>query len=108
MIIEKVNRPNLFLGVRVIEGSGLGDKDLSFLIADNCADDTSSIPKTIIYIDQKKLAPKIATILRTMLPHNMQVRPPRPKVWNGDPRSPSEVLIPTYHGSISETMMGLI
>lgn len=30
------------------------------------------------------------------------------KVRNGDPRSPSEVLIPTYHASISETMKGMI
>ena len=109
MIIEKINRPNLFFGVRVIEGSGLGDKDLLFLIPENFGmSDACKIPKTIIYIDQKKIAPKIAAILRNLLPADMRVRPPRPKVWNGDPRSPSEVMIPTYHGSISETMKGMI
>lgn len=67
-----------------------------------------SIPKTIVYINQKKLAPKVVTILRTLLPPDMQVRPPRPKVWNSDPRPPSEVFNSAYHGNISETWLNKI
>ncbi|KAF8416863.1 hypothetical protein EV426DRAFT_540983 [Tirmania nivea] len=106
-IIEKINHPNLFLSIQVIEGSGFEDKDLDFLIPENFTE-ASSVPKTIIYIDQKKMAPKIVIILRYMLPAAIRIKPPRLIVWNGDPRSAAEILIPTYHASLSDSMKAYI
>ena len=66
-IIEKVNRPNLFFGVCKIKGSRLGNVDLNFLILEELLlyEDPQSIPKTIIYINQKKIASQLVVILRT-------------------------------------------
>ncbi|KAF8418733.1 hypothetical protein EV426DRAFT_539315 [Tirmania nivea] len=36
------------------------------------------------------------------------MRPPKPKVWDGDPRSPTEQLITTYHATLSDTMKRII
>lgn len=109
LILEGVNRPNLFFAVRIIEGGGYGDVDLNFLIPPNL--DLLSvqwIPKTLIYIDNKKHAPKLAVILRSLLTPEFRVHPPRPDVWDGDPRTPAECLVVTYHATVSDTMRRLI
>ncbi|RPB18947.1 hypothetical protein L211DRAFT_853654 [Terfezia boudieri ATCC MYA-4762] len=63
-ILEKVNRPNLFYAVRIIEGSGMGEWDLNFPIPKNLTtEQIQDMPKTLIYIDHKKKASKIATVL---------------------------------------------
>ncbi|RPB21214.1 hypothetical protein L211DRAFT_765777, partial [Terfezia boudieri ATCC MYA-4762] len=94
-ILKPTNRANLFYGVRPIEGNGLGHKDLEFLIPKAKPGqilNISLIPKTLLYIDNKQDAPKIADELRLLLPLELRVRPIRPTAWNGDPRSQAEVI----------------
>ena len=109
-ILEPTNRPNLYYGVRVIEGSGFGEQDLDFLIPNLNVDDQdfTQILKTIIYVDQKPLAPKVANALRVLLPKSTRVRPKRPTVWDGDLRSVAEKVVSIYHSDVSKTMKGLV
>lgn len=110
-ILEPTNRPNLFYGVRSIEGNGLGQKDLEFLIPKVQVGETletSLIPKTLVYIDHKQDAPKIADEIRLLLPSDLRTRPPRPMVWNGDPRSQAEIIVCVYHVEMSSTMKNMV
>lgn len=81
-VICPTNRPNLFYGVKQIEGSGLGDGDLEFLILKSTFQDfdVNMIAKRIIYIDSKLSALGLAGVLRGNLPKSLQKRPPRPKL----------------------------
>ena len=80
-ILERINRPNLFFAVWVIEGAGYGDINLNFLIPPNLnLSLVQWILKTLIYIDNKKHAPKLATVLGSLLTPEFRVRPPRPDV----------------------------
>ena len=106
-VICPTNRPNLFYGVKQIEGSGLGGGDLEFLLPKSTSSpdfDVNMIPKTIIYIDHKQSALGLAGSLRGNLSKSLQQRPPRPKLWDADPRSPAEKIVAIYHDDVSDTM----
>ncbi|RPB27277.1 hypothetical protein L211DRAFT_619500 [Terfezia boudieri ATCC MYA-4762] len=70
--------------------------------------DISLIPKMLVYIDHKQDAPKIADEIRLLLPPNLCTRPPRPTVWNGNPRSQVEVIVCIFHAEISPTMKNIV
>ena len=76
-VISGTNRPNLFYGVKQIEGSGSGDGDLDFLLPRSTSQDLEidKIPNAIIYIDHKPSAMGIAAVLRGNLPKALQQRP---------------------------------
>lgn len=96
-----------------MEGTGLGDVDLDFLVPRTnglaeTAFDSLTIPKTIIYVDSKPLAPKIANAVRLLLPGVLRIRPERPTTWDGDPRSMAEKIVSVYHADVSATMRNMV
>ncbi|RPB27276.1 hypothetical protein L211DRAFT_619499 [Terfezia boudieri ATCC MYA-4762] len=63
----------------------------------------------LVYIDHKQDAPKIADEIRLLLPPNLYTRPPRPTVWNSNPRSQvEEVIVCIFHAEISPTMKNIV
>lgn len=108
-IIEPLNHGNLFYFVKVITGPENGEDDLGFIIPDRASDQDISeisrrIPSTIVYVDKIRLGIDIAATLRNRLPGACLVRPPVPKVWDGDPCSHGERMVCFYHAGLSATM----
>lgn len=106
-LIEPINRANLFFGATVIKGGADGQGDLDWLIPhSNKGRDynQSEIPPTIIYVDSKPLAHKIAIYLQSLLPPITFNRPILENRWNFDPRSRSERVVAVYHALLSHTM----
>lgn len=112
-IIEPLNRGNLFYRAIPIKGSTIqGQGDLEWLIPP-CQDkgreyDPSEIPATIIYVDNKPMAHKIAYFLQSQLPPVTHNRPIPENRWDFDPRSRSERIVSPYHASLSPTMKDYI
>ena len=108
-IVEPVNRANLFYGAVPIKGSTVqGQGDLEWLIP-ACQDkgrdyDQREIPPTIIYVDNKAMAHKLAYLLQNQLPPVTHNRPQPDNHWDFDPRSRSERIVTPYHASLSVTM----
>lgn len=119
-IIEGVDRPNLFYGVRPIQGTGMtGEKDLDFLIppqaynpetANPVPYDYSKIPLTIVYVNSKLVGHAVAEQLRMLLP-NKSNRVPKldylPQ-WDWDGRSQAQKVVAVYHASLSPSMKAYI
>ncbi|RPB20896.1 P-loop containing nucleoside triphosphate hydrolase protein [Terfezia boudieri ATCC MYA-4762] len=108
-IIEPINRKNLFYAALPIKGGAqMAEHVLTWLIPP-CLEkgrhwDEREIPPTIIYVDHKPSAHKLAYFLQGLLPPITHNRPIPENRWDFDPRSRSERVITPYHATLSSTM----
>lgn len=112
-IVEPINRPNLFFSAVKVQGGIVpAQGDLKWLIPP-CSDKgreykETEIAPTIIYVDHKPMAHKIAYYLQTFLPPITHNRPIPKNRWDFDLRSRSERIVTPYHASLSPTMKDYI